>query len=609
MAVIGFVNNIKRRDAKQIVTVVLNYEELRTEKFILGEFVIVLSGGARRFLARVEDCYYAAVSLTDSDKNQTLATGRLNKDMDQSSVKVINFMHYDLALLGELPAAGTKFFAGVRDVPSLMDVEVYRPNQKELQQIVDAKVPGGTGQENLFQIGVLQYGTGETADGKAPSLPPFPINISFNVANLHPKRTAVFGKTGYGKSNLIKCLIALVHHHNPGTAQLIFDVNGEYAFTNLQGQGLLDIFNQAGKSGSIVVYSNRRISKNQFTSEVVKPIKFDVIENPEMAVALVVGKRHQRNRTEADYLETLRDPDMPPTVRAFWRCFCVVELGLTPASHHKARYRAPQPYLTKNSLADGYMIDDFTLAHELLIDPKMSKSDTVKNLTGKTGQFSFLKRFHYLEKTGQSSQESSLFVEDELALTNAEDKKPSDFFRSIKDDVKKGKIVILDLPSIDSNLLAPLSDKVAEEFFRHAQDSFLVDSVDQVSGNKNATPLLMYVEEAHNVLSDSQNTIFPRIAREGRKYGIGLVYSTQRPGSIDEDILTQSENFFVMHVGSEEDAMRLRSAKIAFASPICDFILTEPSVGVSYIYSEPYQPYVLSCKIRKFEDVLKDAKP
>ncbi len=116
----------------------------------------------------------------------------------------------------------------------------------------------------------------------------------------------------------------------------------------------------------------------------------------------------------------------------------------------------------------------------------------------------------------------------------------------------------------------------------------------------------MYVEEAHNVLSDEQNTIFPRIAREGRKYGIDMVYSTQRPGSIDEDILTQSENFFVMHVGSEEDAMRLRKVKVAFANPITDFILTEPAVGMAYVYSEPYQPYVLSCKVRKFEDVLSD---
>ena len=69
---------------------------------------------------------------------------------------------------------------------------------------------------------------------------------------------------------------------------------------------------------------------------------------------------------------------------------------------------------------------------------------------------------------------------------------------------------------------------------------------------------------------------------------MGLVYSTQRPGSIDEGILTQTENFFVMHLGSEEDVYRLRRAEVAFASPISDFILTEPAVGVAYIYAEPY---------------------
>ena len=98
-------------------------------------------------------------------------------------------------------------------------------------------------------------------------------------------------------------------------------------------------------------------------------------------------------------------------------------------------------------------------------------------------------------------------------------------------------------------------------------------------------------------------TIFKRVAREGRKYGIGLDYSTQRPGSVEEDILMMTENFFVMHVSSEGDVSELKRAKIAFDSPITEFILSEPAVGVAFVYSEPYQPYVLSCKVDKFEDI------
>lgn len=590
MKTIGFVNDIRRKDAKQIVTVVLNYEELEDNKLVLGEFIVVKSGAARKFLARVEDCYYAPVIISGDEANNALATGHMNSTMDESAARRINFLHYDLALLGEISREGGKFFAGVREVPSLLDVEVYRPDQKELQQIVDAKVPGGSGPVAPFRLGVLQYGTRESDSG-GPALPPFQVNIHFNIANLQAKRTAIFGKTGYGKSNLIKTLITLSHkvsrQAEEKTAQLVFDVNGEYAFSNKQGDGLLDVFKKAGETANIVVYTNRRDAQQQYGCDVVKPVKFDVIENPELAVSLVTGKRRQRNASEAGYLEALADPDMEEIVRIFWKCFCIQELGLVKAPIHQVRIPAYVDYVKDKGLdkTQKHYITDFSEAYEMIT--KYSKSDTVKNLKGKTGQFPFLKRLHCF--TGNEGNSSANTV---------------DFFKSLKEDVSDGKIVIVDLPSLDSKLLAPLMDKIGSELFAKAQDNFLIGSVDPNAPAQGVADVLMYVEEAHNVLSDEQNTIFPRIAREGRKYGIGMVYSTQRPGSINEDILTQSENFFVMHIGSEEDAMRLRRAKVAFASPITDFILTEPAVGVAHVYSEPYQPYVLSCKVRKFEDVL-----
>lgn len=584
MKTIGFVNDIRRKDAKQIVTVVLNYEELEDNKLVLGEFIVVKSGAARKFLARVEDCYYAPVIISGDEANNALATGHMNSTMDESAAKRINFLHYDLALLGEISRDGGKFFAGVREVPSLLDVEVYRPDKKELQQIADAKVPGGSGPVAPFRLGILQYGTRES-DGGGPALPPFSVNISFNVANLQAKRTAVFGKTGFGKSNLIKTLITLSHKVSPKTAQLVFDVNGEYAFSNKQGKGLIDVFKDAKHIAKIVVYTNRRDAQQQYGSDTVKPIKFNVMENPEKAVAFVLGKRFVSEDKQPQYLTDLQDHYMDQTLRTFWRCLCVYKLRL----NHNPNMTA------QHTDADGGIIDDFAEAYNSITATKAKPTATIKNLMQYVGQFTFLKRLHCLGSIDDGGQSAS----------------PEDynFFNSIEQDLKQGKIVVVDLPSLDSSLLAPLSDIVAKSIFTKSQDNFLIGSVDPDAPVQGTADVLMYVEEAHNVLSDEQNTIFPRIAREGRKYGIGMVYSTQRPGSIDEDILTQSENFFVMHVGSEEDAMRLRRAKVAFASPITDFILTEPAVGVAFVYSEPYQPYVLSCKVRKFEDVLSSVDP
>lgn len=376
----------------------------------------------------------------------------------ESSVRRINFLHYDLALLGEVSPDGNKFFAGVREVPSLMDVEVYRPSQQELQQIADAKVPGGGRPIASFRLGVLQYGTREGAGG-CPALPPFQVNISFNVANLQAKRTAVFGKTGYGKSNLIKTLITLSHKASPKTAQLIFDVNGEYAFSNKQGKGLIEVFKDAGHKAEIVVYTNQKDAQQQYGSDIVKPVKFDVIENPELAVSLVTGKRRQRNASEAGYLEALADEDMHATVRSFWRCFCVQELGLAVAPFHKARFVAPTKYVEDKGWdkTQTYHLDDFAEAYDVITNSKYSKSDTVTQLKGKTGQFSFLKRLHFLTDNKDSGGQHTV-----------------DFFTSLKADVAEGKIVVLDLPSLDSKLLAPIMDKIGAELFAKAQDSFLI---------------------------------------------------------------------------------------------------------------------------------------
>lgn len=46
---------------------------------------------------------------------------------------------------------------------------------------------------------------------------------------------------------------------------------------------------------------------------------------------------------------------------------------------------------------------------------------------------------------------------------------------------------------------------------------------------------------------------FERIAKEGRKYGIGLVVISQRPAEVNRTILSQSNNFIAMRLTNAED--------------------------------------------------------
>lgn len=70
-------------------------------------------------------------------------------------------------------------------------------------------------------------------------------------------------------------------------------------------------------------------------------------------------------------------------------------------------------------------------------------------------------------------------------------------------------------------------------------------------------PLLIVLEEAHNYLHNGKASIasrtVQRIAREGRKYGIGLMLVTQRPSELDETVLSQCGTIVALRMNNNKD--------------------------------------------------------
>ena len=75
-------------------------------------------------------------------------------------------------------------------------------------------------------------------------------------------------------------------------------------------------------------------------------------------------------------------------------------------------------------------------------------------------------------------------------------------------------------------------------------------------------PLLIVMEEAHRYLSDRSDgvasEIVQRIAKEGRKYGVGAMIISQRPSEVNETILSQCGTFFALRLSNPLDRMRVR---------------------------------------------------
>ncbi len=72
-----------------------------------------------------------------------------------------------------------------------------------------------------------------------------------------------------------------------------------------------------------------------------------------------------------------------------------------------------------------------------------------------------------------------------------------------------------------------------------------------------AQPLLVILDEAHRFLPEGTDTpahrTFSRIAKEGRKYGVGLMIVSQRPSDVDPDVLSQCGTMLALRVTNPQD--------------------------------------------------------
>jgi DNA helicase HerA-like ATPase len=90
-------------------------------------------------------------------------------------------------------------------------------------------------------------------------------------------------------------------------------------------------------------------------------------------------------------------------------------------------------------------------------------------------------------------------------------------------------------------------------------------------GRERREPVLIVIDEAHNVcpaapedlLTARATEIAVRIAAEGRKFGLYLLASTQRPQKVHENVLSQCDNLVLMRLNSAADAA-LVQARFSF---------------------------------------------
>jgi DNA helicase HerA-like ATPase len=77
-------------------------------------------------------------------------------------------------------------------------------------------------------------------------------------------------------------------------------------------------------------------------------------------------------------------------------------------------------------------------------------------------------------------------------------------------------------------------------------------------------PIIVVIEEAHVFIPKQEYTdakyFAAKVAREGRKFGMGLIVVTQRPRSVDPNVLSQMGSLAIMKIIQQEDQSQISSA-------------------------------------------------
>jgi DNA helicase HerA-like ATPase len=174
------------------------------------------------------------------------------------------------------------------------------------------------------------------------------------------------------------------------------------------------------------------------------------------------------------------------------------------------------------------------------------------------------------------------------------DPKAGDFIKTILTRLDDGHTVILDLGNAHPLLMNYFSDMLTRAVFSNQVDKFSNDKLGKHY-------IQVYFEEAHNLFprKEDATTIYSRLAKEGAKYHIGMVYSTQSPTTISGDLLAQTENFFIAHMSSQDEVNALARMNVAYDS-MKDDILRAKTPGYIRMLTRSHR-FVVSVQARKFE--------
>jgi uncharacterized protein len=369
------------------------------------------------------------------------------------------------------------------------------------------------------------------------------VLIKFPVENLVARRSFIFARAGFGKSNLNKLLFSTLYQGEPTAEKrggrrvpvgtVIFDPDGEYFWPDDQGRpGLCDV---EALQDKLVVFTARQPPSPFYGSFVAGGIKLDIRRlrpNDVISIALAPERQEQQNVRKLRALDAGRWAEL---------------VNLIDREGH------------------GAPIDE--IAKLLQLERSQNQ---IEGLAARSNMVAVVNMLH-----DKRSQLMDLLLE---ALS-------------------QGKLCVVDVSRLRGGPSMILSALILRRIFDRNQEGFTKAQPDTI-------PTIAVIEEAQAVLRENASAAEPFLAwvKEGRKYDLGAVLVTQQPGSIPMEILSQGDNWFIFHLLSAADLQDVHRANAHFSEDLLSSLLNEPIRGQGVFWtSAGGTPYPVALRALSFE--------
>lgn len=428
-----------------------------------------------------------------------------------------------------------EFRRGVRNYP-LPGQAVHLSTQEELRRIYE----GAEGAARGKGTPMLPLGVYVGAEGAV---------CYANLDKLFGMHCAVLGSTGAGKSGTVAAIIHSLLEHKPNQDAdvafrprvVVIDPHGEYSAAFGSRATVYRAYNTLGAEDTDGVRSRRlRLPYWMMTGEEFRDLVIGKTEREATSENNIVYKAlaHARlvRRGWAKASQTWEGP----------------VLSGAPADPAEPRPAAAQfaPLIAEydRDTPDPFLLGEF-VAH-------------VKQEQGvriKSGKWEAVAPSDFKSHDSVLDKLSVLRSDPRLAFMMAEPTANCPDLPEILEQfvgevnaTERADVRIVDISGLPNEVAGPLTAAIARILFQY--------KVWQTRAERERDPVLLVCEEAHRYVPDvglaeyqSAQKAVRRIAKEGRKYGLGLMLVSQRPADVERTVLSQCSSWLVMRLTNATD--------------------------------------------------------